>query len=475
MTNAFLSSVKRLLVALRDDARGAVFIFVGIGLVAAIAATMLAVEVSHYTKVKTNFRNAVDQALLAAAARNSGTRDAMAMQATALEYLKANISSEVGFSVTDFRVSQGASGSYEWVGVGTGKLDTQIAQLFGISSLSIDHEARVGWDTSTLTELVAMVDMGGTMCARFDRTPDPASGTMYGVVPDRTCRKLTDMREALKQIVETGIGVSPNGTPLFKLGLVPFTYKVSLPNPRAVPNFLINAEVAARAANPADQGMGDPNYFTDISDAESIAGGRVLRLPPVMPLRTIATESDKRAYLQAVNNLVTNDPANNEFNRRAWKRSSLGAQISGLMLDPRYHAMFGGEKPSDFGTPKQEKVVIMMTDAANIGCCFTNWPEGNFRNNYLYSYAPDHKHVVNDGGVSGVCQQMKDAGIKVYTVLLDVDEKDMNERGGEIVQAFEQCATEPKYAYRVAYGDTEALKDAYTRIASSLVKLKLTY
>lgn len=467
------SAMTRLLARLRDDTRGAVFIFVGIGLVAALSATMLAVEVSHYTKVKSNFRNSVDQALLAAAARNSGTRNDTAMQETGLEYLKANISSDFGFTVTDFRVVSGAN--YEWVATGKGQLDTKIAKIFGLSTLDIEHVAKVGWDTSTTTELVAMVDMGGTMCARFDRTPDPSSGTMFGVVPDRNCQKLTMMQNALRQIVETGVGVSPSGTPLFKLGLVPFTYKVKLPNPAAVPGFLIDAEIAARNANPADPGMGDPNYFTDVSDAENIGGGRSLPLPPVMPLRTIATEADKNAYLAAVDGLLSNNLANNEFNRRAWKRSSLGAQIAGLMLDPRYNGMFGGEAPAAFGTAKQEKVVIMMTDAANIGCCFTNWPEGNFRNNYIYSHNPDHKHVVGDGGISGVCQQMKEAGIKIYTVLLDVEASDMNERGGEIVEAYERCATDPKYAYRVPLSDPDALKDAYTRIASSLVKLKLTY
>ena len=467
-------STKAFLRRFRDDAQGAVFIFIGAGLAVALTATMFAIEVSHYTKVKSNFRNSVDQALLAAAARNSASNDAVAMQETAQEYLDANISTDSGFKMSEIKITK--VGEFEWVATGSGNLNTKIAKLFGVSNLSVTHEARVGWDTSTTTELVAMVDMGGTMCAKFDRTPDPASGTMYGLVPDTSCKKLIMMREALKQVVTSGVGVSPTGVPLFKVGLVPFTYKVKLPNPSAVPSFLIDAEIAARNANPGDPGMGDPNYFNDVSDAEAIGGGRTLTLPPAFGLKTIATQADKDQVLQSINALVGNDTANNEFNRRAWKRSSLGAHISALMLDPRYQNVFGGDKPSEFGAAKQEKVVVMMTDAANLGCCFTNWPPGNFRSNYIYSHRPDHNHVIGDvASTVGICKQMKDAGIKIYTVLLDVTAADMNERGGEIVEAFERCASEPKYAYRVGIDDDEALKDAYTRIAASLVKLKLTY
>ncbi len=454
------------------DARGGVFVFVGFGIMALITATLLAVEFSNYTKVKSNFRNAVDQALLAAAAKNAGSRDEQLMQETALEYLQANLGTDTGYEVTDFKVSSAGSQQFRWRAEGKGKVDTKIARIIGVNELKVEHVAEAGWDEQVATELVAMVDMSGTMCARFER-----NGSIIGVVPDRNCTKLKMMQTGLKKIVEAGVGVSRgSGSTLFKVGLVPYTYKVKVPAPTAVPNFLIDSEIAARNANPNDPVMGDPNYFTDVSDAETVMGG-TLPLPQVMPMTAIRTEADKQAYLGAVDRLVSNDTANREFLRMAWKRSSLGAHIAGLMLDSRYQAMFGNpaDGPAPFGTAKVRKVVIMMTDAANIGCCFTNWPPGNFTSNYLYSYHPDHNHLAGVSNLKGVCQQMKDAGIEIFTVLLDVKEEDMNERGGEIVQAYRDCASSRSHAFQVPFNDNKALEHAYTRIAESLVKLKLTF
>jgi hypothetical protein len=214
--------------------------------------------------------------------------------------------------------------------------------------------------------------------------------------------------------------------------------------------------------------QGDPNYFTDLSDVDAFGP----RLQSVLPLRDIRNASDKQAFLNDIDRLVSSNNA--EFERRFMKRSSLGTHIAGLMLDPRYNSMFGGVMPRNFGTPKTEKIVIMMTDSANLGCCYTNWPENNFRNNYIYSYSDDHQHLVGRPGQPGVCQQMKDAGIQIYTVLLDVEEGDANARGGEIIEAFESCATSRDYAFRVPYNDTATLKEVYTIIGRSLMKLRLT-
>lgn len=469
-----MSFITRSLSRIGRQEQGGVAIFVGVGIAVAAAATMFTVEMSRYTNIKTVFRNSVDQALLAAASRSSSTNDAAQMQLTAEEYFRANQSKDSGFTLNSFRVMSGSNKT--WRAEASGTLNGGVSKILGIESLALKHTAEVGMDSSTQTELVAMIDLGGTMCAQFDRSPDSSGAIKFGLVPDRACTKLVMVRNALRQVIDKGVGYSTDGgEPLFKVGIVPFTYKVNLPNPAAVPEFLIAAEKAARAANPDERDMGDPSYFTDVSDAEIIGGGRSLALPSVIPLTPILNQGSKDALIKQIDSLLTNNLAANEFNRRAWKRSSLGAQISGMMLDPRYNAMFGGERPSNFGTPNKEKIVIMMTDAANIGCCFTNWPPGNFRSNYLYSYSLDHQHLTGDGSGPGICQQMKDEGIKIYTVLLDVDPADMNERGGEIIEAFEKCASDPRNAFRVPINDEEALKDAYTRIAGSLLKLKLTY
>lgn len=464
-----IEKAQKLLHALHNDTRGAVFIMVAFGLTALVAAVGLAIEISHYTQVKAKVRNALDQSLLAAAATSN---DDATMQETMQKYFKANL----GSTAADVELVALNITRYEnptrWSAKTAVNIKSEVVNFAGLNNFTLAHEAGVAWDETTMNELVAMVDMSGTMCANFGRQ----TGITTSFVPDRNCTKLRDMRDALTNIVDIGVGVGADNA-VFKVGLVPFTFKVRMANPAAVATnapFLLAGETdaAAIAANSNNPIAGDPNYFTNVSDAEPEG----VRLPDILPLRSIRSNTDKQEYMTAINNLVSSDTANNEFKRQFMKRSALGAQVSALMLDPRYTALFGGEPPAPFGTPKVNKTIIMMTDSANLGCCYTNWPDGNFRNNYIYSYKPDHEHLVGpDGNGDGICKQMKDAGMTVYTVLLDVDEADLTARGREIIDSFEQCATTPAHAFKIGFGDKEALGNAYRQIGAGLKNLKLVY
>lgn len=459
----------QILARLHKNEQGAVFIMVAFGLTALLTSVAIAVEISHYTQVKGKVRNALDQALIAAAATSN---DNATMQETMQAYFKANM----GSTVSDVDIVALNVTRYEnptrWSAKAAVNIKAELSGIIGLNNFTLSHEAGVSWDETTTNELVAMVDISGTMCANFGRQ----TGVTTAFVPDRNCTKLRDMRDALKEIVDIGVGVGSDNA-VFKVGLVPFTFKVRMANPAAIPSvapFLLAGETdaAAIAANNNPQIAGDPNYFTDVSDSEP--GG--VRLPDIIPLTSIRSAADKQNFANAINNLVSADTANNEFRRLFVKRNALGAQISGMMLDPRYTSLFGGETPAPFGTNKVNKTVIMMTDSANLGCCYTNWPLGNFRNNYIYSYKPDHEHLVGPGGNGeGICKQMKDAGITVYTVLLDVDEADLTARGREIIDSFEQCATSKAHAFRVGFGDKEALANAYQQVGAGLKNLKLIY
>ena len=442
---------------------GAIMILAAIALPALLVAAGLAFEVSNYTVAKSRFNNALDQALLATAAARPDNPTAFAR-----EYMTTNLLSGEGEYITlDAFTITSTSDGIRWIGEAQGTVKPHLARLIGRDGLTLRHSAKVEWSDSTTSEIVAMVDVSGTMCANFQRTREVDGAVAIDFIPDRNCTKLDMMKEALTQILTIGVGYTEGGNglavePSYKVGIVPFSFKVRLPNPAAVPSFLLQGEI--------DAGYGS-TYFTDLRDAEANGAGP---LPSVVPLMPIRNDVDKANLLAAVNNITTNDAVS--FNRPAWKRSSLGAQISALMLDPRYKDMFGtaGATPAAFGAPRTEKIVIMMTDSANLGCCFTNWPLGNFRGNYIYSHTPDHLALVGDGARPGICKQMKDAGIEIYTVLLDVDPNDMNQDGKQILAAFKDCATSSEHAFEIPYGDTETLKAAYKVIGKSLIKLRLT-
>lgn len=438
---------------IRDD-RGAIVVFVAIIASLLVTGTGVAYEMSKYSKAKSRFNNAVDQALLAAAAANPAD-----MQTYATNYFKTNMA-ESGLedvTVTKFSVSTNNTKT-EWNAEAAASMKTVFGEFVGVGNLSLTHTAKVAWDTTVMTEMVAMVDVSGTMCANFERTQQQDGSTVIDFVPDRSCTKLNQMKESLKNIATIGVGIPPDGVPSYAVGIVPYTYKLALPNPAAVPAELVNVE--------KDAGYGD-NYYTSTADAE----GSGPPLPKVLPLQYILNESDKSSFIKSIEGLSTTD--NQEFGRPFMKRSSLGALFSAYMLDPDYNRIFGGVNPRPFGTPKTRKIVIMMTDSANLGCCFTNWPETNFRNHYIYSYKSDHDALLRDDGQKSICDSMKDQGIEVFTLLLDVDRRDMDARGHEIVDAYRACASGPDHAFEVPRDDKQKLKEAYNIIGKSIMQLRL--
>lgn len=438
---------------IRDDC-GAITLFLVFAITTIMAASALAFEFSKYTKAKARFNNALDQAVLAAASANAADPNAYGVK-----YFRSNLASEMS-NINVTNVSFSVTGGREtWRGTADGTMPTTFGRFVGIPELELHHDATVGWDVNKKTEIVAMVDVSGTMCAKFERVTDQNGATAVDIVPDRNCTKLDDMKEALGQIVNIGVGYTTNpGTPTYKAGIVPFTYKVKVANPNNIPSFLTQGE--------EDAGFGS-NYYQNLADAE----GSGPPIPAVTPLTTINTQGDKEAFLNKVNQISTG--ADSEINRPFMKRSTVGASFAGLMLDPRYTNIFGGVPPEAFGS-NTRKIVIMMTDSANLGCCFTNWPADNFRNHYVYSYTPDHAVMVGGNGNPGLCQVMKDKGIEIFTVLLDVDRRDMDARGEEIVDSYQSCASGPDHAFEVAFNDRAKLREVYTIIGKAIMNLRIT-
>lgn len=461
--------VGTLLRRMREECNGQAMIMVGLTASLVFGAVSFGIEVANYNKMKSRLRNAMDQAVLSTASTAGTLKDP---ENYALEYLKANlpdsgakyIGLEENFSVT-------SEDNIIWTARSRVKVDTVMGKLLGLDHLDIKQVSRARWDKSIKNEVVALVDVSGTMCARFKRDGIETADGSIPLVPDRSCLKLHKMQEALRKIVEIGVVGVPED-PIFKVGVVPFTFQVRLPDNRGtnvakVAPFLLANEP-------------DKSYFTNFSDSEN--GGPPL--PSTFGLRSISSEADRSALFKYIDGLENN---NQEIARMAWKRSSLGAQMAGLMLDPRYQTLFGGVKPNDFGHEKTRKIVILMTDSVNMGCCFTNWPQtSDYKGkNYLYSYRLDHEHLVGNGSKRGFCDLLKEEGVEIHTVLLDVEADDVGVRGNEIIDAFEGCATNPEdappyaqaltYTHRVALDDQKSLENAYKVIGRSLLNLRLNY
>lgn len=453
---------KPTLPSFRRSESGAVLMLGALALPVLILAVAGGIEFSKLSYAKSQLNNGLEQAVIAAAATHAADPTTFGR-----EYLVANMSeAKINATINSFQITTDGS---KWTGRATATMNTYFSNIVSTNKFVMNSTTHVEWDNTTTTELVAMVDVSGTMCADFESSTDEKGANVISFVPDKQCNKLDMMQTALGKIIETGTGYSQgNGLevePAYKVGILPFTYKIKVANPSAIPSFMTKGETDAGYA---------ATYFTNLSDAEATGDP----IPAVTPLLAIRSEADKTKLKQKIAELNKSDAGS--LARQAWKRSSLATEMAGLMLDPRYNAAFGGEKPAAFGTANVKKIVIMMTDSANLGCCYTNYPADNYTNNYIYSYSNDHKHLVGDGGANlGICKQMKDAGIEIYTILLDVDRKDMDSGGEEIVDAFAKCATDSTHAFEIPIDKNnpapaqEKLNEAYNAISRELVKLRV--
>lgn len=465
---AFLSMRSKL--APMDNESGGVLIMVAISFGVLVSAIALSTELSNYANAKSRFIQAVDEATLAAAASNSDNP-----LAYGTEYLRANMNLQAAnfygdvlrsgnMTVTNFTITPNADRS-QWDAVADATLQTSFGSLLGVGNLTLHHKASVAWDKTSTSEIVGMVDISGFSCTRVQRTQQADNTMSIDFTADRSCTKLHMMNEALKNITSIGVNyASADGqvtNPVYKVGIVPFSYKVKLPNPQNLPSILTAGE------DGFSQFGGGNRYFQYTADAEN---GNIAPLPSVIPLTWVRNAADKSALLAKIDGLVSSD--NKEFNRPFMVRPTLGAMVAALMLDPDYHNLYGGEMPAAFHTAKNDKIVIMLTDVGHLGCCFTN-VEGDFSKHYVYSYGQDHDDLLRSDGIGTVCTELRNQGVEVYAILFDVKAQDAGANGNQILDGYKACATDSSHYFEVQTGDTETLNRITSVVGRAIMKLKL--
>jgi len=80
-----------------------------------------------------------------------------------------------------------------------------------------------------------------------------------------------------------------------------------------------------------------------------------------------------------------------------------------------------------------KKVVVLISDGANLGGAYTNYPAGNFENQYLYEYAPYTKHTLE------ICEALKKQQVQIFTVLLNVPDDTAGAK--EIADLMSRCSS----------------------------------
>ncbi|MCI5050655.1 MAG: hypothetical protein MRY32_10090 [Rickettsiales bacterium] len=444
----------------RNEAGGMAFMGAAALMMLIIAAGSV-IDISRFVNVKSKFKNAIDSALLSAVAvaRQQDVNE------VATRFFYANFPDEYLNSVVLEEIDvQVMPGTMTWQARARGTVNTMFGALIGFDNIEITHEARVAWDVNKIMEVVFTLDASASMCTDTVRSVEEDDAFVLEYRPDYACDKLNAMKRAVNYVIDNGLtpieGV--NG-PVFRAGVIPFNHKVRLPNPQNAPEPLVHSE--------ANLAKGDPNYFTDFTDAEPLA--------EIMPLTKLENEGNREDLRDAIR-AIAQSPLGN-----GWTRSNVAVLTSALMLDPAYHNAFGGAQAMDFDPDTTDKIIIMMTDGANMGCCYAAHPEGNFDNQYLYLYEADNAHLTgldaapnmqNWAGAYGIqqkglCDAMKDQHIVIYSVVYDVDDRDPG--GQEIKDVYRNCASNEQFFFDVQ--DEEDLELAYKTISDSLMRLRIVY
>lgn len=454
-----------------NDTRGFVFALVAGGILTLLLAVGFAVDISSYTRTKTQFRNAIDQALLATAA--SALKDPGAMQSYAMEYFNANFTKTIGDAKLDTISISYDPVKVEWTATAEGSFTPSIASIVGIKSFTLDHVAKASWDEIT-TEVVFAVDMSASMCATFES--EARQKGVLKVQPDASCGKLNEVKNALRYLVDgdktgettwTGLPIvtTSDGRAAYKIGIVPFNHKVKFPDVNNVPSVLTDSEIS----------HGDANYFKIFNADPGAAENAQYPLPVLTSLVELRSAADRATLVQQIDGLKTS------YDVPGWTRSNLGLMTAGLMLDPAYQSSFGGATPAE---PKQrlnEKVIFLLTDGANMGCCFSDHPTGTFEHQYLYTYRTDNEHMSGPDGhpEQGLCQSLKDQGVTLYTIVYDVQDSDANGGGAQIKKILKNCASgageEGLYYFDLQLDQGAKIKESYQQIVKSLMRLRLSY
>jgi Flp pilus assembly protein TadG len=497
---------------------GATFITFAITASVLIVIVLAAISLTTNTAKQSQFTQTVDSALLAAISGSSAAEDDAVRTQFARQFFQSNMPDSGNFKLNSINVTK--VDKYEW------KIEAEAtADTGSLGSSTLSHSAKVRWEGTTASEIVLVGSVAGSMCTT-DRSNSGDDIYKFQKVSNCTnpnvASKFNAMKKGFTTVLDKGVEVVnlPNSfTDLkfaYRVGVVPFNHKVKLPaatETKKLPNarragfqpdvpieeqytaaqltetFMYNDGWASIGSSnnlglPQTRTLPAPLLSTRDNAAFYNNFNDVAPLPMVYPLVDIASPQSKK-HLHDYLNLFYQD-----YQGMGWNRTNVGLLTAGLMLDPRFNASFGGVRPAEFKDPQIEKIVILMTDGANIGCCFATFPEETFEHQYLREYAVDSAHMIGIDewkslggnwdnswkatyGVpdKGVCETLKENDVKVYTIGFGIPKSD-NVRGNAR-EVLEACSSGPQYFFDLDETDAQGLEDAYRTIAQSLVKLRL--
>lgn len=446
---------------------GAALPLIGLTLMVMLAATGMAIDMSRAQIAQSRLVNALDAAGLAAGSvANSGDIEAIAQK-----YFDANYPPNyMGSNLSTMTVIPSQNNYVLTLDI-QGTVPTTLMKIFGIDTLAISAHTEITRANKGM-ELVLVLDNTGSM-----------SGS-----------KLTALKDASETLINILYGDNETTDNLW-VGLVPFSQSVNIGNHRGswtsgshswgpeewegcvdarvdsgrdVTDDLPSEELFPKyywACHSSYNGWYGTNWsrtncYTGWGAAYNSSLG-AYRGPnkycarPITPLTQYKT-----TILDGIDEM------------QAWGNTHIvmGAAWGWRMLSPNWRGLWGGEMddnslPLDYNQPLMEKVMIIMTDGANV---ISNGVQGGY--GYLWegklgTTSQYYAQRELDNRLEEVCDAVKSNDILVYTIAF-------GNPGTTIENLLRDCATKPEYFFDST--NNGELQSAFEQIGDSLANLRIS-
>lgn len=446
---AFYTLIRGLAARLCKDRRGNVAILFGLTLIPIIGFVGGAIDYTNAYEARTKLQGAIDAAALAAAReiRNGGSKSEA--KRVAKKYMQANLGAE--FSRTKHLITISKQ-TKEVHGEASSSVDTYVLGVIGLKRIPVSAEARVNGGGGNIE--VALV---------LDNT-----GSMLG-------DKIATLKDAANQLVDT---LMPNPTSqTVKIGVVPFADYVNIgPNNRNEPgldipdNYTVDLGTYCTYTYPNTDvecnyetiettctvdGQQFPCTQTIATNCTGDPGEPVINCSPTntimfrwygcMASREPTLNIEDDTYSVRVPGLMQNrgygptcQPSHltrltdrrNAVRQGIQRMRALGDTYipAGLIWGWR---VLSSDIPFDDGAPDGSgvrKVVILMTDGMNVKSLRRKTgPEAQENEGGEVWTHSGFSTSQADQTTEDLCENMKQAGITMYTIAFDVTDPDVEE------------------------------------------------
>ena len=433
--------------ARRDD--GAVAVQFAMMLVPMMVMVFGAVDVSRASGEKMRLQDALDAAALAAA-RSTATTDAD-LKIVGDKVLSADLAASKAVLTSSTYHLNGT----KIVATARATLSTSVSNLWMEGDMTIGATSEVTRSSNNI-EVALALDVTGSM-----------AGT-----------RITDLKSAAKDLVD--LVVQDQQTPYYtKVALAPYSAAVN------VGTYAASVRGAVGAGTCTTPGCASFKFTNASGSLKTFAVSTCVTERTGTGAYTDASPAS--AYL-GLNYPSTSNPClSSTIMPLSTDRAALKTRIDGLsaagstaghlglawgwyMVSPNFASLWPtASQPAAYGTDKLIKVVVLMTD----GAFNTTYCKGVISQDSGSGSGSASDHIncnaPNGGAFSqaqALCNNMKAAGVIVYTVGFDVG-SDASAKA--IVQ---ECATDAEHVYLPSTG--AALKDAFHAIGEDISRLRIS-